>query len=929
MLKHWIDNGSATVRTLVKALHRLEHVAEKTYPLSLHDESPETFAASAMERNLPIGNDKAVEEEHESSLLFGLDVARENRSESPLGTLAILWTALFPGIEDAPVDLLLKLSEQPSLLQKAVENACIPGWDNWKTLQDQCVSFDANRSNFILVCNSPPPQSLQHVSLLRQVVWKAIITLDPDSENTGLYKAFSMSGSMRECFELWMPEQIRNMKTFALARAIDWQKIPWLFANGRLEGAERNLPKRLRDWRANWLNPIGRFLEAVGEQLDKRKPLVIVIMPFLDAESRMLKSLLQRLDEVFSAQLLQAKHVLISTESATASLSIQRRVSSNLITCRVSANLICLGLTLSLCFASSGSELPTSSLKEARITEQEYLDLRNRLFILYNGCKLENTDSEEDSTISTSSVDNHGLEICFEHDQSDCNPALLSLLTETLAGNRRVNSVLTQCVENLEEICEDIGNKETTIISDRCFNCSLKWCLRCLHSSSCCSMKGCWDCGKRVDAHYDFNITEKTCCVACRCCTADEEMTNGMKKSAIIGSRLALTLVKRPSRCLLLFWRILELFFFIFSLVYAVLQGNEVLRNVSLVFSSINLSICVTINIIEWAKARQVWRKRNTRHYSDLEEKDRRMSERGGNIIHELMQKVLVYILVYPLLICDIYATFTQTNSNGTLKYVALGIGAALTVFDIYLHSAYMLVKAARDVEKTKTTMISEDSKSCLKWCCRIQWHVAAQIVWAMIIQGLIVATIAIEAKDNNKMSPLNVSTLGKYMMACGLVLPLLSIGLFVGANLFWIRGYFIDLFRKTCKEGISAGSVHKLGTVSNFYRTTSLHSLPECRFIDKIKMAFGDWRTIVFSITYFALIIVLVVLCVPVSLPVAISLAAVAFIANILAFLVALFGLFILAIYASIIGLLLAAFGIFVALLCVPALCGACCRKD
>lgn len=57
----------------------------------------------------------------------------------------------------------------------------------------------------ILVGGSVPDASLGHVAPFRQIVWKAVINVDPDSENRGFYKAFNESGGKQQLFEMWIP----------------------------------------------------------------------------------------------------------------------------------------------------------------------------------------------------------------------------------------------------------------------------------------------------------------------------------------------------------------------------------------------------------------------------------------------------------------------------------------------------------------------------------------------------------------------------------------------------------------------------------------------------------------------------------------------------------------------------------------------------
>ena len=326
-------------------------------------------------------------------------------------------------VHDLPDALLSRLQKQPSLAQKVVEEAAgIPQWDVWKTIQNECRSFDANLIQLILVGGSVPDASLGHVALFRQIVWKAVINVDPDSENRGFYKAFNVAGGKQQLFEMWIPERIRDLKNADLAGQIDWKKIPWLFANGRLTDTKPNLPKEFKAWRASWLNPIGRFLEALIEQLDKQKPVATVIMPFKGADALMIKTLVQRLDEGLSANKFTAKHVLINTEEADMPI-VEDDLSIDLTVCRIPSNLLCLGLVTCLGCAQSRSYLLPSAVKDAKVSlkEQEYLYLRECLHPLYEQCELENVDED----LSEEEMD----EVLRHHQEAFLSGQQISLLS--------------------------------------------------------------------------------------------------------------------------------------------------------------------------------------------------------------------------------------------------------------------------------------------------------------------------------------------------------------------------------------------------------------------------------------------------------------------------------------------------------------------
>ena len=451
-------------------------------------------------------------------------------------------------------------------------------------------------------------------------------------------------------------------------------------------------------------------------------------------------------------------------------------------------------------------------------------------------------------------------------------------------------SAVIECINTCDEVCDHLENSTIEVIDKRCCNGCLWCCFRCFHFFSC----SCWCCDNL--GKWGSRLKPR-------------KMTEDTKKVATIGSQLALTFIERPSQCLLLFWRSFELTFFVFSLIYAILEALDgfndkgTLKILALVFGVTDSVVSVFDNIIEWKDMCKEWANRKKSQGCDIErnagEKSNRrtVSKRGGKVVLELMKKFIVYTLIYPLLICDIYdlATPTESNPNDTLEYVVVGIGCLLTLLDVYLHRTYMLIKAARDIDKKQKEVVGLAESMCLS-CCKIQWRIISHTVLIMISHVFIIVAIGFEAFETNKGRQdgenVQVSVAGWYMIACGLVLPVLSLGLFVGFNVFWIRRYFIDLFKSIFKKGEGLNKVlsemktkKKKKKVWQLYE--QLSSEPEFSFSQKLRVVFCDWRSIMGSIVYVGLMVFFVFFAVSrVNLPVAIGLATTVLIADGLALL-------------------------------------------
>ncbi|XP_065826320.1 uncharacterized protein [Oscarella lobularis] len=560
---------------------------------------------------------------------------------------------------------------------------------------------------------------------------------------------------------------------------------------------------------------------------------------------------------------------------------------------------------------------------------------------------IEQTENEETQEApppardsSSQSADDE--EVCYagypsdeeREEQPEQHPTSPPEIIAELSPEEKRVEVVQQCMTDLETIYDDIENDELNIVDQRCYNGCLKCSAGCFGLLKCCDcMEGCTKegrCGRS--------------CVACRYCAPTEKMSEDLKKAARIGSQLALTLVVPPREFLLLFWRSFELAFFVFSLAYAVVEAMDgfgdkrTLKIIALAFGVIDSCISIYDNVAQWRDTCKEIRdrrrkKKNFNLEKDAEANDvKKISAKGGGkFVAELMKKIVTYALIYPLLICDIYdiATPTQSDPNGVLEYVVFGVGCFLTILDVYLHRTYMLVKAAREIDKKRREIELVDdpmASTCHLSVCEIQWRLILHTVLVMIAHVFIVVAIAFEAIETNKDRADGVEALvsgtGMFMIACGLVLPLLSLGLFVGVNAFWVRAYFIDLFKSVCKEGEGlAKVVNDMGSASSrvscFYRRVRSFETKAFRFADKMRAAFGDWRTIVVAVVYFVLMMIFVVLA-RANPAVAIGLAVTSIIADLLALSVAFYWLFILAVILLIVGTVVA----LVVLACVCCSC-------
>ena len=438
-----------------------------------------------------------------------------------------------------------------------------------------------------------------------------------------------------------------------------------------------------------------------------------------------------------------------------------------------------------------------------------------------------------------------------------------------------------ECMDTLDEAYMTMDSRTIDIVDNKCCNCCLNASLLCYRASACCSKLCC----------------TSTCCAACRWATSGKKLDDGMKRAARYGFHLSLNFIRRPSRCLLLFWRIFELLFFVLSFALSIKQfldqkdKKEKQYNVYLLgvmtfaLSGFDSFISIIDNFMEWrdaCKECKSERRERKQRKDDLERNRSRDDEhegvkkRGGKVVLETMKKILVYALIYPLLICDMLQLFgipedkmddgNMDDDNkllDTLDYVLFGIGCFLTLFDVYLHRTFMLIRAARDIEKKREKATQERRSSC----CGIHWRLIAHTILIMIAQIFMLVAIGFSIvfdnnKKNNEGKDLKISSITFFMIACGFVLPIFSLVLFAAVNVFWEKTYFIDLFQAICKKGKNLPDVvDKMSRQKRSWRVERVYDqiktvniTTEFSFSDKIRFALGDFRIIVLSLIYTSL---------------------------------------------------------------------------
>ncbi|KAK3753033.1 hypothetical protein QZH41_014999, partial [Actinostola sp. cb2023] len=323
----------------------------------------------------------------------------------------------------------------------------------WQRFCDNVNQFDHHKNNYILITDAMSPANLEHFSVLRSVPWKIVLDLDPSSEEHGMYNDFVSKEGKNSLIDMITPDEIRHRypSTVHLARHIDPRKTQWLFVNGReKDNLASGGAQAVHDWKCSSLKHITGFLRCCSdpEKLDKHKPVICVILPFLKRSLPFLGFTLERLTEnfdEFSLNLVGVKHENIHKNLQT---QFDIRLTD------LSPSLLSLGLK-GLLQVSQGKQyrMPTCQANlPVKLTHNQYLYLQEYLHVLYDGCEeLPNVDDEE-------KLD----KIIGDHRESFLSGNWISFLS--LCYNHDARRVLTEDVRTHIQRLLDQGPTHSTIV---------------------------------------------------------------------------------------------------------------------------------------------------------------------------------------------------------------------------------------------------------------------------------------------------------------------------------------------------------------------------------------------------------------------------------------------------------------------------------
>ena len=274
-------------------------------------------------------------------------------------------------------------SSSPAQTPVSPKDLSCPNWDEWLNFRDMVGDFQSHQNQYILVTDSLPSEDLEHFSSLRGVTWKMVLDFDPMSEEKGFYHEFTSKEGQSNLVTMITPAELRKSSMGSLLRQLDPQKTQWLFVNGRqsdTEGSAQLFP----DWEATSVKHITRLFGCYSDpdKFDKQKPIVCVILPFREKSLSFLEVTLSRLIEnfdEFKIQFVSFKHKfchLISRKFEVRHFDLSpERVSLGL------SEILGATSTQEYRMPSSQAGLP------AKLTQNEFLYLKEHLQILYEGCE--------------------------------------------------------------------------------------------------------------------------------------------------------------------------------------------------------------------------------------------------------------------------------------------------------------------------------------------------------------------------------------------------------------------------------------------------------------------------------------------------------------------------------------------------------------
>ena len=170
-----------------------------------------------------------------------------------------------------------------NILQKEIYRegeSQISNWYEWEDLRKKLDRLDTDKNQYILIVDKLSEEEDTSLRILKNVNWKVVVDVDPNSDNGGLLTQFKSVGAT---ISTLLPNQLRGANTENLLQS---NSIQWLQANGRsieltddqkANAAEvsqynKDEPKDTIDnWERHFRVPCQEVIRTMGKKFDDMK----------------------------------------------------------------------------------------------------------------------------------------------------------------------------------------------------------------------------------------------------------------------------------------------------------------------------------------------------------------------------------------------------------------------------------------------------------------------------------------------------------------------------------------------------------------------------------------------------------------------------------------------------------------------------------
>ena len=291
-------------------------------------------------------------------------------------------------------DILLKEARDGDVKQKEIpkkaEDIDPAKWDEWLNVKDILKNVDTDKRQYILIADRMPNDLMEQddLSVLGRVRWKVVFDLDPNSDIDGLLKRCSPEDSSGGIVVPVSPG-IRSANF-----AFDAKRMHWIFANGKNQASEDDIPKEtLEEWKTSLKTPIQDIVRICCENLDSRKSTYCIILSIRTGVSNgIANNIAKQIYQRFSYSKYDIKFVSFEPELDLEKVGSDRHaVYSNL-----PLKFFFIGLHSLLGESQRYYEVP-SRQKGLRVPIRQFQYMSEYLDILYKGCEnVPNELSKED-----------------------------------------------------------------------------------------------------------------------------------------------------------------------------------------------------------------------------------------------------------------------------------------------------------------------------------------------------------------------------------------------------------------------------------------------------------------------------------------------------------------------------------------------------